>query len=442
MKHPRTVHRFLCLGLAGLLLCGCLAACGKEPPSESRIDSQLVSEEESVVPDPTSTPVPHVSSESPANSQSSPGTTKKADRTTDTTAVRPTTTTTTAAVPEPVHTPTPATAKDALSNTLYKLTVEKKLTVGYLGGSVTYGTGASNESATSWRALTTQWLKNTYPYAAVTEANAAIGGTGSLHGACRLQNDLLKPSNPDLIFVEFAINDGYQGYLQDQSERYMESLIRMAREYNAKADIVLVYVTTEGQKKQNTDAIYAFNTVATRYHIPVIDVGKELYSRVQNADSCFKDGVHPNDSGHAYYAAYVQEFLKEYMTGGKSLQAHTIPKASRSDLLMNPTYYSAASISQANPDIGVLRGDALEIAVGETVHVAFKGKTLVMCWQTTHRGTVYTQLDSESRHRLINGNPNGTQRILFEDLSSGSHNLAIQAKGTDPMFIQRVYAFQ
>lgn len=440
MKQQRTVHRFLCLGLAGLLLCGCLAACGKEPPSESRIHSQPVSEEESVVPDPTSITVSRSSSESPANSQSSPGTTKKADRTTTTTAVQPTTTTTAAAVQEPVHTPTPATAKDALSNTRYKLTVEKKLTVGYLGGSVTYGTGASNESTKSWRALTTQWLKNTYPDAAVTEANAAIGGTGSLHGACRLQNDLLKPSNPDLIFVEFAINDGYQGYLQDQSERYMESLIRMAREYNAKADIVLVYVTSAGQKKQNTDAIYAFNTVATRYNIPVIDVGKELYSRVQNADSCFKDGVHPNDSGHAYYAAYVQEFLKKYMTGGKSLQAHTIPKASRSDLLMNPTYYSAASISQANPGIGVLREDALEIAVGETVNVAFKGKTLVMCWQT-RGGTVYTQLDSESRHRLINGNPDGTQRILFESLSAGSHNLAIQAKGTVPMLIQRVYAF-
>ena len=92
--------------------------------------------------------------------------------------------------------------------------------------------------------------------------------------------------------------------------------------------------------------------------------------------------------------------------------------------------------------IGVLREDALEIALGETVHVAFKGKTLVMCWQTTPDGTVYTQLDSEARHRLINGNPHGTQRILFEGLSSGSHNLAIQAKGTVPMFIQRVYAFQ
>ena len=135
---------------------------------------------------------------------------------------------------------------------------------------------------------------------------AAIGATGSLHGACRVQHQLLQPYNPDLVFVEFSINDRYQGYTQDQSERYMESLVRMVREHNLYADIVLVYVTDSGQKTSDTDAIYAFNTVATRYHLPVLDVGKALYTREADAASCFKDGVH---KGYACYARYVQEFL-------------------------------------------------------------------------------------------------------------------------------------
>ena len=55
-------------------------------------------------------------------------------------------------------TPAPATEKDALSNSLHALTVNKKLTVGYIGGSVTVGTGATFESTGSWRALTTHRL--------------------------------------------------------------------------------------------------------------------------------------------------------------------------------------------------------------------------------------------------------------------------------------------
>lgn len=41
-----------------------------------------------------------------------------------------------------------------LNNTLYKIQKDKALTVGFFGGSVTVGTGASNQEGTSWRALT------------------------------------------------------------------------------------------------------------------------------------------------------------------------------------------------------------------------------------------------------------------------------------------------
>ena len=50
-------------------------------------------------------------------------------------------------------------------------------------------------------------FKKAYPQATFTEINAAIGGTGSDLGVFRVQQDVLS-KGPDLLFVEFAVNDG------------------------------------------------------------------------------------------------------------------------------------------------------------------------------------------------------------------------------------------
>ena len=92
-----------------------------------------------------------------------------------------------------------------LRNSAYKLKNNKKLTVGYFGGSITEGAGASDPS-NCWRSLTTQWLRDTYPDCEINEIMAAIGGTGSDLGAYRCEKDLLSGS-PDLVFIEFSCND-------------------------------------------------------------------------------------------------------------------------------------------------------------------------------------------------------------------------------------------
>jgi lysophospholipase L1-like esterase len=75
------------------------------------------------------------------------------------------------------------------------------VTVAYLGGSITAMNG--------WRNKTTDWLRTTYPGATFKEIHAAIGGTGSDLGVFRLGRDVLA-HKPDLLFVEFATNDGGQ----------------------------------------------------------------------------------------------------------------------------------------------------------------------------------------------------------------------------------------
>ena len=54
---------------------------------------------------------------------------------------------------------------------------------------------------------TFKWFQDTFPQAKLTAVNAAIGGTGSDLGALRCAVDVIA-QRPDLVFVEFNINDG------------------------------------------------------------------------------------------------------------------------------------------------------------------------------------------------------------------------------------------
>lgn len=74
-----------------------------------------------------------------------------------------------------------------------------KLKVAFLGGSIT---GKDD----CWRPQTMDMFRRLYPHIVWEEINASVGGTGSNFGAFRLRGEVIV-HKPDLIFVEFAVND-------------------------------------------------------------------------------------------------------------------------------------------------------------------------------------------------------------------------------------------
>src|SRR5438067_2039792 len=74
-----------------------------------------------------------------------------------------------------------------------------EIKVAYLGGSITAQAGYRVKSLAHFRTM--------FPEAKFSEINAAIGGTGSDLGVFRVKQDVLD-QHPDLMFVEFAVNDG------------------------------------------------------------------------------------------------------------------------------------------------------------------------------------------------------------------------------------------
>ncbi|MDX9868811.1 MAG: SGNH/GDSL hydrolase family protein [Kiritimatiellia bacterium] len=222
--------------------------------------------------------------------------------------------------------------RNGIGNVMGKIRAGREVTVAYLGGSIT--------SMQGWRNKTTDWLKATYPQATFREVHAAIGGTGSDLGVFRLGRDVLA-HNPDLLFVEFATNDG--GQAPEQIWRSMEGIVRQTWKHDPLTDIVFTYtittaMTEDYRKGMCNRAASAMELLADHYGIPSINFGvrvaqllkenklvmsaKEIETAVPkespDRDRLIReriaadprmlfanDGVHPRDEGHELYKAAI-----------------------------------------------------------------------------------------------------------------------------------------
>jgi acyl-CoA thioesterase-1 len=202
-----------------------------------------------------------------------------------------------------------------------KLTDEKDLCVVYLGGSITEGAGASAQDR-RWASRIQAWLEENWPDTRWRSHNAGIGGTNSEFGVFRLQHDVLS-QKPDLVFVEFAVNDYKTD--GDQCRNAMEGIVRGIWTKLPETEIVFVLTATVKMEEecyrigQVPESVIIHEQVASYYHIPVIHVGEELLEQIRREgaapETYLPDGVHPNDRGHAVYYETIKEYLLKGIYG-------------------------------------------------------------------------------------------------------------------------------
>lgn len=214
--------------------------------------------------------------------------------------------------------------RDGLGNVFTKLKAGKDVRIAYFGGSITAQAG--------WRVKSLKWFQSRYPDSKISEINAAIGGTGSDLGVYRCHQDVLQ-HNPDLIFVEFAVNDG--AALPENIWRGMEGIIRQAWQADPTTDICYVYTFRVNYEKDLDkglcpQAASADEMLAEHYGIPSINAamktaelareGKLLYVPAKDENGkempipddvvlFSEDGVHPLDGGHTVYTEVIAEAL-------------------------------------------------------------------------------------------------------------------------------------
>ena len=184
--------------------------------------------------------------------------------------------------------------RDGVPNFFAKASAGKPVTIAYFGGSITAHPG--------WRPQSFKAIQEMFPSSKMTMINASIGGTGSVVGAFRADRDLVR-HNPDLVFIEFAVNDGSSAARNPQEKwRALEGIIRKLKKNKPDTDICFFYTMQESHLKDLRNglcyrAVAVHEKVADWYRLPSIYVGPAVTEAVDRGEAVFKAPVADRTTG-------------------------------------------------------------------------------------------------------------------------------------------------
>ncbi len=200
-----------------------------------------------------------------------------------------------------------------LAEVMRRAAAGQEITVGVIGGSVTAGAGATDMNKTSWGPLYADWWRETFPDTTVNFINAGIGATGSIFGACRVQDDLLQ-HKPDVVVVEYSVNDMNTDHVDESYEGLLRQILNSEKK---PAVMAMAIMNNQGENVQDIHL-----KICQNYQIPYLSYRDAYYPEVQAGTIAWTelsaDEVHPTDRGHSYIAGlltrYLDEVYKEYQT--------------------------------------------------------------------------------------------------------------------------------
>lgn len=198
---------------------------------------------------------------------------------------------------------------DGIIRAVKKAEQGKNVVVAFLGGSITQGSLASVPSS-CYAYLVYEWWKKTFPDADITYINAGIGGTSSLFGAVRVEEDVLRYS-PDFIILDFTVNDEDTDFFM---ETYESLILRILSHPSPPGVMALCNAYYD-------DGRSAWNhhkKILNHYSIPYVSVKETIYQDILdgkiNLKQITSDGLHPNDEGHRIIAELIIQVLEKIRT--------------------------------------------------------------------------------------------------------------------------------
>lgn len=201
---------------------------------------------------------------------------------------------------------------ERIHKAISKAQAGESVSIVYLGGSITEGALADPRETKCYARVSAGIFADKFMKDAsgLRYYNAGISGTPSLLGVTRLEQDVLS-KNPDIVFVEFAVNDSND----DTSKMVYESLIRKLLKSENQPAVVLIFTLM--------DSFYSCQPhmlqIGRHYDLGMISVYNAVQPQIQLGlmkwSDYSSDYAHPTTEAHAFIAEMIGNyFVKAFET--------------------------------------------------------------------------------------------------------------------------------
>jgi lysophospholipase L1-like esterase len=201
-------------------------------------------------------------------------------------------------IPAPVDNP-------RLQHAMAKLRRGETVSVAALGGSITTGHQARPPASAGWAGLVARWWREKAAETGgkIEYHNAGASGTDSAFASVRVQDHVLV-HEPDVVFVEFAIND--QWLNSRVRRRSYEGVIRQLLAGSGRS-VILLALNEKANPNKSTRA--EEERIGGHYGLPTLSWADWVKLSAWDLYFTGSETIHPNNEGHANIAAGITAYL-------------------------------------------------------------------------------------------------------------------------------------
>lgn len=270
-------------------------------------------------------------------------------------------------------------------NKLSKALNGEKITVAYLGGSITEGVGGTPD--TCYAKLSFDYIAENYGKGGNVEyVNAGVSGTPSVLGNLRVKKDVLD-KNADIVFIEFAVNDGMDQLYKDS----YESLVRtVLKQENEPAVVLLFTVTKTGHTCQEH-----MSQIGEYYGLPMISVPDAIQPEIEAGTMTWadysNDEAHPNAEGHRLVAEFIEYWFEMFKARSAVDEPADMPVVPKFGNPYEDAFLAEIDYDNSNPDL----------KIGDTGSFSLESKSIA---DFTKGAWVYSGEGTEPLKLTVKGN--------------------------------------
>ncbi|MCR5427341.1 MAG: hypothetical protein K6E81_10970 [Lachnospiraceae bacterium] len=201
---------------------------------------------------------------------------------------------------------------ERVAKVMRKAASGEAVTIACIGGSITEGVISSGsldgeiDDRLCYADRFFGWWSERFPETEFVFINAGIGGTDSYLGVHRAKRDVLS-KHPDLVLVEYAVNDGGD----NAHKRSYENLVRNLLQAEGHPAVMLLFMgQTNGTNAQTNQVL-----IGHKYEVPMLSYANVIAEQMSSGRFTEKqlagDGVHPSVLGHAITGEILWTYLND-----------------------------------------------------------------------------------------------------------------------------------